>query len=122
MRSQCVDNMGINPDEENLKNQIIDCMKSLHSRGLMTGVGGNASARQMGEENAWITPSGLYKPDLNPTDLVNIDLEGKVIKGMFKPSIEWYFHTAIYKKRREPMLTPYYTLIVLSLWVSHWPM
>lgn len=93
--------MGINPDEENLKKQIIDCMKSLHSRGLMTGVGGNASARQMGEEKAWITPSGLYKPDLNPSDLIKIDLEGKVIEGMFKPSIEWYFHTAIYKKRTD---------------------
>jgi ribulose-5-phosphate 4-epimerase/fuculose-1-phosphate aldolase len=98
--------MGINLDEENLKKHIIDCMKSLHSRGLMTGVGGNASARQMGEDKAWITPSGLYKPDLNPSDLLKIDLEGKVTEGII---------------RREPMLTPYYTLIVLSLWVSHWP-
>jgi len=88
-------------EDEELKRRIIQSMKSLHGRGLMTGVGGNASARPMGSEEVWITPSGLYKPELEPSDLVKIDLEGKVLEGMLKPSMEWYFHTAIYGKRAD---------------------
>jgi len=76
-------------------------MKSLHQRGLMTGIGGNASARHMNSEEVWITPSGLYKPELKPSDLVKIDLEGKTLEGIFKPSMEWYFHTAIYRRRAD---------------------
>jgi ribulose-5-phosphate 4-epimerase/fuculose-1-phosphate aldolase len=91
--------MSAGTDEEALKEQIIRSMKSLHQRGLMTGVGGNASARVTGSEEIWMTPSGLYKPELRSEDLVKIDLEGKVIEGTFKPSMEWYFHTAVYKKR-----------------------
>jgi L-fuculose-phosphate aldolase len=67
----------------------------------MTGVGGNASARKMNSEEVWITPSGLYKPELKPSDLVKIDLEGKTLEGIFKPSMEWYFHTAIYRRRAD---------------------
>lgn len=93
--------MSVGSEDEELKRQVIQGMKSLHERGLMTGVGGNASVRLMGFEELWITPSGLYKPELKPSDLVKIDLEGKILEGVFKPSMEWYFHTAIYKKRAD---------------------
>jgi ribulose-5-phosphate 4-epimerase/fuculose-1-phosphate aldolase len=86
--------------EENiLKRQIVQSMKILHRRGLMTGVGGNASARVEGSDEVWITPSGVYKPELKPSDLVKIDLDGRVIEGILKPSMEWHFHTAIYRRR-----------------------
>ena len=91
--------MGAGTEEEILKEEIIRCMRSLHQRGLMTGVGGNASARVTGSEEVWITPSGLYKPELGPEDLVKIDLDGRVVEGALKPSMEWYFHAAIYKRR-----------------------
>ena len=42
-----------------LKEQLIKTMVSLHIRGLMTGVGGNASVRLEGTEEVLITPSGL---------------------------------------------------------------
>ena len=93
--------MSEDSEVEELKRQIIQCMRSLHQRGLMTGVGGNASARLTGSDELWITPSGLYKPELKTADLLKIDLDGKVVEGIFKPSMEWYFHTAIYKKRAE---------------------
>ncbi len=88
-------------EETALKEQLIKCMVSLHARGLMTGIGGNASVRIEGTEEVLITPSGLYKPDLKPDDIVKIDLDGNTLEGVFKPSIEWYFHTAIYRKRMD---------------------
>lgn len=67
----------------------------------MTGVGGNASARVEGSDEIWITPSGVYKPELKPSDLVKIDLDGRVVEGILKPSMEWHFHTAIYRRRAD---------------------
>lgn len=67
----------------------------------MAGIGGNISARSPKTNEIWITPSGLYKPDLKPEDLVKVDLDGKVLEGVFKPSIEWPLHVAIYKKRAD---------------------
>jgi len=87
--------------EEELKDDLIKCMISLHQRGLMTGIGGNASARIPGANEIWITPSGLYKPRLRVDDLVKIDLDGNIVEGVFKPSMEWYFHVAVYKKRSD---------------------
>lgn len=88
-------------EEEELKEEVIKCMISLHQRGLMTGIGGNASARLPGSEEIWITPSGLYKPRLRPEDLVKIDLDGNTLEGVFKPSMEWPFHVAIYRRRLD---------------------
>jgi ribulose-5-phosphate 4-epimerase/fuculose-1-phosphate aldolase len=88
-------------EEEELKKEIIECVIFLHQRGLMTGQGGNISARLPGTEEIWITPSGVYKPKLKPDDLVKLDLEGNVLEGILKPSSEMYFHTAIYKKRTD---------------------
>ncbi|MEM3381378.1 MAG: class II aldolase/adducin family protein, partial [Candidatus Bathyarchaeia archaeon] len=88
-------------EESTLKRQIVRSMKILHRRGLMTGVGGNASARVEGSDEIWITPSGVYKPELKPSDLVKIDLDGRVVEGILKPSMEWHFHTAIYRRRAD---------------------
>ena len=86
-------------EETALKEQLIKTMISLHARGLMTGVGGNASVRLEGTDEVLITPSGLYKPELKTGDIVKIDIDGNTLDGIFKPSIEWYFHTAIYRRR-----------------------
>ncbi len=87
--------------EEEVKSEVIWAMKALYNKGLMTGVGGNASARLPNSEEVWITPSGLYKPRLTEEDLVKIDLEGNVLEGVLKPSMEWHFHTEIYKRRSD---------------------
>lgn len=88
-------------DESDIKEQLVKCMKTLHDRGLITGVGGNASMRLEGTEEVLITPSALYKGDLKVEDIVKIDLGGNVLEGVFKPSMEWPFHAAIYRKRLD---------------------
>jgi L-fuculose-phosphate aldolase len=76
-------------------------MKTLLDRGLITGIGGNASVRLEGDEGILITPSALYKGELKPEDIVKIDIEGNVKEGLYKPSIEWHFHSAIYRRRLD---------------------
>jgi len=88
-------------EEAELKQSMIDCMMKLYDRGMMTGVGGNISVRLPGAEEVWITPSGLYKPSLRVDDLLKIDLDGRLIEGIFKPSMEWPFHVAIYRRRTD---------------------
>ena len=76
-------------------------MLDLYHRGLVAGVGGNVSARLPEKKEIWITPSGLYRPGLKTKELVKIDLEGNVLEGIFKPSIEWPLHVGIYKRRTD---------------------
>ncbi len=89
--------------EMEFRRQLVECMASLVSQGLMTGTGGNASVRLKGGNEVLITPSGVYKASLKPEDIVKIDLEGNIVEGAHRPSIEWHFHTAIYRKRADAM-------------------
>lgn len=87
--------------EEELKKEIIRVMKVLYDRGLVSALGGNVSARNPGAKEFWITPSGVFKGNLQPDDLVKLDLEGNVLEGFLRPSVEWPFHAIIYKKRPD---------------------
>ena len=83
--------------ERSLREELVKCMKILHSRGLISGFGGNASARLPREGAILITPSGKFKGDLAPDDICKIDMEGRVLEGCIRPSIESPLHTAIYR-------------------------
>lgn len=83
--------------EWSLRQELVKCMKILHDKGLVYGLGGNASARVGKDGTILITPSGKFKGDLKPEDLVKIDLNGQIIEGCLRPSIEGPLHTAIYR-------------------------
>ncbi|RLE99093.1 MAG: class II aldolase/adducin family protein [Thermoprotei archaeon] len=87
--------------EEQLKEDICKVMRNLFNRGLISALGGNVSARVPGSEEFWITPSGIFKGELSAEDLVKLDLEGNILEGFLRPSIEWPFHAAIYKVRPD---------------------
>ncbi|MEM3480040.1 MAG: class II aldolase/adducin family protein, partial [Candidatus Bathyarchaeia archaeon] len=87
--------------EEELKDEICKTMRRLFNRGLISALGGNISARLPGSNEFWITPSGVFKGELEPDDLVKVDLSGRVIEGFLRPSIETPFHAKIYEKRAD---------------------
>lgn len=87
--------------EDELKEDICAVMKRLFDRGLISALGGNVSARLPGAREFWITPSGVFKGELTPEDLIKMDLDGKVLEGFMRPSIEWPFHAIIYKNRED---------------------
>ena len=70
---------------------------------LITATGGNVSARMPERaENAWITPSGLFKGDLSPDIMVGIDEQGRaLVPGPRPPSSEALIHAAILKARPD---------------------
>ncbi len=88
-------------DENLLKKELIDCVKTFFSNGLVSVGGGNHSFRQIIRNRIWITPSGYPRSHLITEDLVSIDLDGNVKNGNLKPSIEIPFHTEIYRVRPD---------------------
>ncbi|MCL7393526.1 MAG: class II aldolase/adducin family protein [Thaumarchaeota archaeon] len=87
--------------EDELKEEIIRISKTLYERSLITALGGNISARIPGAREFWITPSQVFKGALKPDDLVKLNLDGDLVEGFLKPSIEWPMHAAVYKVRPD---------------------
>lgn len=69
------------------------------SRGWVPATSGNFSIR--GGERIFVTSTGLDKGALTPQDLLETDLEGRVIAGHGKPSAETGLHIVIYRDRPE---------------------
>ncbi|MEM3921456.1 MAG: class II aldolase/adducin family protein [Fervidicoccaceae archaeon] len=87
--------------EDELKEEIIRVSKTLYERSLITALGGNISARLPGASEFWITPSQVFKGALKPDDLVKLNMDGEIVEGLLKPSIEWPMHAAVYKVRPD---------------------
>src|SRR5215469_10666262 len=70
-----------------------------YARGWLPATSGNFSMRT--GEHILITPTGLDKGRLAPADLLEIDLEGRKLKGNGKPSAETGLHAVIYSQRAD---------------------
>ena len=88
-------------DEHILKNELISAIKYFFSYGLVSVGGGNHSFRSQLDNQIWITPSGYPRSHITSDDLLLIDLDGNVLKGNLKPTIEVPFHTEVYKNRSD---------------------
>lgn len=88
-------------DEHIFKNELISAIKYFFSHGLVSVGGGNHSFRSKLDNQIWITPSGYPRSHITSDDLLLIDLDGNVLKGNLKPTIEVPFHTEIYKNRSD---------------------
>lgn len=69
-------------------------------RGYMVATDGNLSLR-LDADRVLITPSGRVKAHLEPAELIEVDLEGRVLTGAGKPSVELGLHLAAYRLRPE---------------------
>ncbi|MGB9659548.1 MAG: class II aldolase/adducin family protein [Nitrososphaerales archaeon] len=88
-------------DEERLKRDILEGMRALYLRKLVTSTSGNISARIPDSKFVWITPTDSKKTKLKEEDLVKIDLDGKIMEGTNMPSKEWRLHIGILKARKD---------------------
>ncbi|MGQ4916028.1 MAG: class II aldolase/adducin family protein [Candidatus Asgardarchaeia archaeon] len=85
-----------------LRKQISETFKKLVSENLSSHFGGNISVRLPDKpDNFLITPSGIRKDRLQPEDMVIIDINGNLVEGDKKPSIEQFLHLEIYKRRPD---------------------
>lgn len=68
------------------KQQVIETGIKLHDYHLISLSGGNVSLRI--NDHVLVTPSGMMYQGLKPEDIVVMDLEGNIIEGTRRPSVD----------------------------------
>lgn len=103
------------------RQELAAIVGELYRRGLFTASGGNASIRSAeAQGRIWITPSALFKGDLQPQAMVPLDLKGRLLdKKAGLPSSEKWMHIAILERRADLACVihthaPWATLLALS--------
>lgn len=84
---------------ENVRKQVLDAVLEAFDLGLIKGTSGNIAVRE-GDVIA-ITPSGIAYKTMVPQDIAIIDINGKLIDGLYKPSSETPMHTAVLQARKD---------------------
>jgi L-fuculose-phosphate aldolase len=85
----------------NERELVIEYGKKLITAGLTKGTGGNVSMvnRELGYYA--ISPSGMDYFEIEPEDVVILDLLGNIVDGNRKPSSEYEMHRIFYEKRSD---------------------
>lgn len=81
------------------RDQITLVMQRIYERVLTTTSGGNLSIID-DNGDIWITPTGVDKGLMKPSDIVCVKKDGTIV-GDHKPSSEYPFHLAIYNERPD---------------------
>ena len=81
------------------RDQISIIIDRIYKKGLTTTSGGNISIIDESGD-IWITPSGIDKGSLKPSDIICVKKDGTFI-GPHKPSSEYPFHKAIFDMRPD---------------------
>jgi L-fuculose-phosphate aldolase len=85
---------------DRLGRDLAHTIRRLYERGIVSGVGGNASVLLPSRMEILITPAGYFKGGVAEGDLVKVSLEGKVV-GRGKPSSELATHLEAYRVRKN---------------------
>lgn len=86
---------------EKVRQEVIDAGLEMLKSQLVVGTWGNISARVPGEDCIAITPSGVDYDTITTDGIVILDMDGNIIDGNKKPSIEYNLHLAVYKARED---------------------
>lgn len=86
--------------EEQRKKVIQIALKAQQDK-LMPLTMGNFSIRDQETGYICITPSGMEYSLLKPEDIVVVDMEGRIVEGSRKPSIETLLHCRTYARRSD---------------------
>ena len=89
--------------EQELRQQLVAVARRMNASGINQGTSGNLSLRIPG--GLLITPSSLPYEQMEPADLVAIDLQGRPLLAaapvLRRPSSEWRLHADILASRPE---------------------
>lgn len=86
---------------ENVRKEIVSYSRKLIESGLTVGTGGNISVFDPDSGLFALTPSGMDYFDMEASDIVVLDLQGRVVDGCRKPSSELELHRIFYEKRPD---------------------
>lgn len=79
--------------------EVVRFAQEMDRRDLTIGTSGNVSRRV--DDGALITPSSIPYPDIQPEDLVLMDLDGNVLDGDKPASVEHKVHLYCYRARAD---------------------
>lgn len=82
---------------EQLKKKVCAANKSLPNYDLVKFTWGNVSEISSDRKYVVIKPSGVSYKTMKPSDMVVVDMKGKVVGGKLKPSSDVMTHIEIYK-------------------------
>lgn len=82
---------------ETLKAEVCRANLDLVKHGLVIFTWGNVSAIDRERGLAVIKPSGVGYDDMKPSDMVVVDLDGRIVEGELRPSSDTATHLEIYK-------------------------
>ena len=82
---------------EELKQQVYEANMELPAKGLVTYTWGNVSGIDREKGLFAIKPSGIAYEDLEPSDMVLMNLNGECVEGDYKPSSDTPTHLELYK-------------------------
>jgi len=86
---------------KDLKTRVYRMNLMLPKNNLVTMTSGNVSGRDPESGFVVIKPSGIPYEELSPEDMVVVDLDGEVIEGRWKPSVDTATHLYIYRHRPD---------------------
>ena len=90
--------MAFELEKEALRREICHAAYQIAQAGYVAANDGNLSAR-CPDGHILITPTGVYKGDVQPEQLLEVTLEGQVIRdGGLGPSTETPMHLALYQR------------------------
>lgn len=81
---------------EELRRRVFEANCELQRKGLVIYTWGNASAIDREKGLIVIKPSGVPYEELSPEKMVIVDLEGKVVEGSLRPSVDTMIHIQLY--------------------------
>ncbi len=86
---------------EELKERVFRCNFALAENGLVALTWGNVSAIDRERGLVVIKPSGVNYKDMQPRDMVVIDLSGNVAEGDLRPSSDAPTHLCLYRAFKD---------------------
>ncbi len=86
---------------EALKERVCRLNCELPQAGLVTMTSGNLSGRDPESGLVAIKPSGVSYTALAPEDIVLVTLQGEVVEGKLKPSVDTATHLYVYRQRAD---------------------
>lgn len=85
---------------EKERREVINTGIDMAKTNLVVGTWGNIS-RRIDDNLIAITPSGMDYYSLEPEDIVVLNMDGELVDGNRKPSIEYNLHLEVYKNRSD---------------------
>lgn len=86
---------------EQIKAEVLEANLALKRNGLVVGTSGNVSAIDRETGCIVIKPSGVEFEDLTLDNLSIVKLDGAVLGGPFKPSVDTLSHLVVYRARAD---------------------